>query len=281
MESIVIDGVKIYLTNPDPEPTRWIGRSEVMTKLKAALMCLEEETPLSPSLIGEPGLGKTTLACNMGHEFELPVYVQQCTMAIRPEDLIVIPVLSEKKEIVYRASSLATAVIKGGICVLDEANRMNEKAWASLVPLLDYRRYFESVVAGVKLTAHPDFRLICTMNEDPSTYIIPEYIQSRISPKISVCLPSDEDIHLILKKHVGIEHDAAVIETIARLLKESFEKQGSLFSKKKDALDLNLRSGIRAVKYLNHLKGISRVNLSNETLIKNIIREEFYETQQR
>jgi len=154
----------------------------------------------------------------MGHEFELPVYVQQCTMAIRPEDLIVIPVLSEKKEIVYRASSLATAVIKGGICVLDEANRMNEKAWASLVPLLDYRRYLKSVVAGVKLTAHRDFRLICVMNEDSSTYIIPEYIQSRISPKISVGLPSDEDIHRILKKHVGIKHDAAVIESVARLL---------------------------------------------------------------
>jgi len=281
MESIIIDGITIHLTTPDPSPNHWIGREKSRLKLKAALMCLEGETPLSPSLIGEPGLGKTTLACNMSYEFDLPVYIQQCTMDIRPEDLLIIPVLSEKKEITYRASSLLTAMIKGGICVLDEANRMSEKAWASLVPLLDYRRYVESIVAGIKITAHQNFRLICTMNEDPSTYIIPEYIQSRISPKVPVGLPSDEEIHQILETHAGIEHDSAVIETIAKFIKKSFEKQEAMFSSKKVAMDINLRSGIRALKYLSHLKNISQVNLSDEAFVRSIIRNEFYEVQQR
>ena len=39
-------------------------------------------------------------------------------------------------------------MIRGGIAILDEGNRMSEKSWASLAPLLDNRRYVESIVAG-------------------------------------------------------------------------------------------------------------------------------------
>ena len=46
-------------------------------------------------------------------------------------------------------------MLSGGVCVLDEGNRMNEKSWASLAPLLDHRRYVESVVAGITIPAHP------------------------------------------------------------------------------------------------------------------------------
>ena len=34
-------------------------------------------------------------------------------------------------------------MIRGGIAILDEGNRMSEKSWASLAPLLDNRRYVE------------------------------------------------------------------------------------------------------------------------------------------
>ena len=45
-------------------------------------------------------------------------------------------------------------MIKGGICVLDEGNRMSEKSWASLAPLLDHRRYVDSIIAGISIDAH-------------------------------------------------------------------------------------------------------------------------------
>ncbi len=64
-------------------------------------------------------------------------------------------------------------MIRGGVCILDEANRMSEKSWASLAPLLDTRRYIESIVAGLKVSAHPDFRICVTMNDDASTFEIP------------------------------------------------------------------------------------------------------------
>ena len=91
------------------------------------------------------------------------------------------------------ASPLVTAMIRGGVCILDEGNRMSEKSWASLAPLLDTRRYAESIVAGVKIKAHADFRLVATMNDDASTFEIPEYIHSRLQPQITIDFPEKDE----------------------------------------------------------------------------------------
>ena len=53
-------------------------------------------------------------------------------MDTRPEDLLITPVIDKAGGIRYVASSLVTAMICGGVCILDEANRMSEKSWASL-----------------------------------------------------------------------------------------------------------------------------------------------------
>jgi hypothetical protein len=82
---------------------------------------------------------------------------------------------------------------------LDEANRMAEKSWASLAPLLDQRRYIESIIAGIKIHAHPSFRIASTMNEDSSTFEIPEYIHSRLQPQIFIDFPDRHEEIQILK----------------------------------------------------------------------------------
>ncbi|MFM7920133.1 MAG: AAA family ATPase, partial [Planctomycetaceae bacterium] len=120
--------------------------------------------------------GKTTLAIAGARVRKQDLYIYQCTADTRPEDLLVTPVLAESGKIAYHASPLVTAMIRGGICILDEGNRMNEKSWASLAPLLDHRRYVESIVAGITIRAHRDFRCAVTMNEDESTFEIPDYI---------------------------------------------------------------------------------------------------------
>jgi MoxR-like ATPase len=89
-------------------------------------------------------------------------------------------------------------MILGGVCILDEGNRMSEKSWASLAPLLDGRRYVESVVAGVKVTAHPAFRFCVTRNDDASTFDIPEYIHSRLQPQILIDFPDAREERRIL-----------------------------------------------------------------------------------
>src|ERR1035441_7666403 len=102
----------------------------------------------------------------------------------------------------YVASPLVTAMIKGRIAIIDEGNGMGEKSWASLAPLLDNRRYVESIVAGIKIKAHPHFRLVATMNDDASTFELPEYIHSRLQPQIFIDFPERDEEHHILKENL-------------------------------------------------------------------------------
>src|SRR5499427_10331815 len=166
-KTITIDHVEIHLSEPDDLPLEWVGRPELLAQLSAAWMKVDPaDVPMNPRLIGKPGVGKTTLAYAAARKLEREVYILQATVDTRPEDLLVTPVIEGEGNLRYVASPLVTAMIKGGIAILDEGNRMSEKSWASLAPLLDNRRYVESIVAGIKIKAHPQFRLVATMNDD-------------------------------------------------------------------------------------------------------------------
>ncbi|MGA8165313.1 MAG: MoxR family ATPase [Waddliaceae bacterium] len=200
---INIQNVDIALGFPDEFPFQWIGQRDVMDQLLAAWLVVDDkDIPLNPRIVGKPGVGKTTLAYAAGKSLKKPVYIYQCTMDTRPEDLLITPVIDKSGGIRYAASSLVTAMIRGGVCILDEANRMSEKAWASLAPLLDTRRYIESIIAGLKVSAHPDFRICVTLNEDASTFEIPEYIHSRLQPQIYLDFPESEEEKKILRENL-------------------------------------------------------------------------------
>ncbi len=199
-EKVEISGIELILTEPAEVDMEWVGNEDFINELKAAWLLVDEnDFPLNPRILGKPGVGKTTLAYAAGKRLGKDVYMFQCTMDTRPEDLLISPVISANNQIAYVASSLVTAMIKGGVCLLDEGNRMSEKSWASLAPLMDKRRYVESIIAGIRIYAHPEFRLCVTMNSDSSTYEIPEYIQSRLQPKIFIDFPNKADELQILK----------------------------------------------------------------------------------
>ena len=218
MENVVIDGIELSLTQPVEIPMVWVGQEELVTQLLAAWLVLGEgDLPLNPRLLGKPGVGKTTLAYHAGKVINKPVYLFQATMDTRPEDLIVTPVIAENGKIKYIASSIVSAMIKGGVVVIDEGNRMSEKSWASLAPLMDNRRYVESIVAGIKIKAHPDFRLCATMNDDASTFDLPDYIYSRLQPGIVIDFPDRDDELLILKKNLPFADDE-ILEYVVEFL---------------------------------------------------------------
>ena len=85
---------------------------------------------------------------------------------------------------------------------------MSEKAWASLAPLLDDRRYVESIVTGLRIPARKEFRIVVTMNEDSSTFDIPEYIHSRLQPQIYIDFPEADEELLILRENLPFADDA-------------------------------------------------------------------------
>jgi MoxR-like ATPase len=198
-----IEGVTLRLAHPDEIDVTWVGQRQPMDQLLAAWSLVDEsDLPMSPRLLGKPGVGKTTMAYAAAKRLGQDVYIFQATMDTRPEDLLVTPVIDKQGSIRYVASSLVTAMICGGVAILDEGNRMSEKSWASLAPLLDNRRYVESIVAGVKVKADPAFRMVATMNDDASTYELPEYIHSRLQPQIHLDFPERDEEKRILSENL-------------------------------------------------------------------------------
>src|ERR1035441_1139492 len=167
--TVEIEGVTLHLAHPDELSAKWVGQGELMRQLLAAWMVVNDQ--------------------------DLPINA-------RPEDLLVTPVIGGAGNLRYVASPLVTAMLRGGIAIIDEGNRMSEKSWASLAPLLDNRRYVESIVAGIKIKAHPHFRLVATMNDDASTFELPEYIHSRLQPPIFIDFPEGDEGKHILKENL-------------------------------------------------------------------------------
>jgi MoxR-like ATPase len=223
MRTIVIDDITLYLAHPDELPIRWVGQEELMRQLMAAWMVVDsKDVPMSPRLLGKPGVGKTTLAYAVAKDMGREVYILQATLDTRPEDLLVTPVIESGGKLRYVASPLVTAMVRGGIAILDEGNRMSEKSWASLAPLLDSRRYVESIVAGIKIKAHTDFRLVATMNDDASTFELPEYIHSRLQPQILIDFPERDEERQILKENLPFAEEQ-ILDYVTEFLQAAHE----------------------------------------------------------
>ncbi len=234
-----IDGIRLKLSQPHKTQGQWIGQREILMQLLACWVMLDEtDLPLTPRLVGSPGIGKTQLGIAAAEISERPLYIYQCTADTRPEDLLITPVLAQDGKIAYHASPLVTAMIRGGVCILDEGNRMNEKSWASLAPLFDQRRYVESIVAGISIPAHRDFRAAVTMNQDESTFEIPDYILSRLQPTLQVGFPNKQDEMAILQYHLPFAEPEMLAMTV-EFLQHAHELK----------LDFSPRDGINLLRF--------------------------------
>ncbi len=264
----LIEGVTLHLAHPDDLPVRWVGQEETMRQLLAAWLVVNEaDIPMSPRLIGKPGVGKTTLACAAARRMGRDVYIMQATLDTRPEDLIITPVIEGEGRLRYVASALATAMIRGGVAILDEGNRMSEKSWASLAPLLDNRRYVESIVAGIKIKAHPNFRIVTTMNDDASTFELPEYIHSRLQPQILIDFPEKDEELLILKENLPFAEDR-ILEYVADFLQLAHAADERY----------SVRDGINIARYAIKLRSLAtgreHESKALETSLREILGEE-------
>jgi hypothetical protein len=96
----------------------------------------------------------------------------------------------------------------------------------------------ESIVAGITIPAHPDFRCAVTMNDDESTFEIPDYILSRLQPTLTLNHPSRDDELSILKYHLPFA-DEATLNLTVEFLQQAHELK----------LDFSTRDGINVLRY--------------------------------
>lgn len=223
-----------------------------MRQLLAAWLVIDErDLPMNPRLTGKPGVGKTTLAYAAAKRLGQEVYILQATVDTRPEDLIVTPVIEGAGRLRYVASALVTAMLRGGIAILDEGNRMSEKSWASLAPLLDNRRYVESIIAGIKIRAHPAFRIVATMNDDASTFDLPEYIHSRLQPQILIDFPERNEEMAILKANLPFGEEY-ILEYVTDFLQNAHAAEERY----------TVRDGINIARYASKLRAMAKDEIS-------------------
>jgi MoxR-like ATPase len=152
-------------------------------------------------------------------------------------------------------------MVTGGVAILDEGNRMSEKAWASLAPLLDRRRYVESIVAGVKIRAKDEFRFVATMNDDASTFDIPEYIHSRLMPMIVIDFPEADEEMAILKQNLPFADDQILRYVVA-------------FLQAAHAADepFTVRDGVNVARYAIKRAGQGKGAVAREHLVESMTR---------
>lgn len=240
--SIIIDGVEIHLMTPPIFDIQWVGMEEPLNQLLAAWSDEDDDPPMQPRILGKPGVGKTSLAITAAKIRKQDLYIFQCAVDTKPEDLIVSPVIADEGKIRYVASPLVSAMVKGGICLLDEGNRMSEKSWASLAPLLDMRRSVYSIVAGVEIRASKKFRICVTMNEDASTFEVPEYIFSRLQPGVQMDYPTREEEYRILRTNLRSPSDD-LLHSVVDLLQRSHRHDE----------ELSVRDGLNIARYAYRL----------------------------
>jgi MoxR-like ATPase len=239
---ITLKGVEIHLVDAPELDVGWVGMEEPLTQLLAAWSDDGIDPPMQPRILGKPGVGKTSLAIQAAKMMKQDLYITQCTVDTKPEDLIVSPVIADNGKIRYVASPLVSAMVRGGVCLLDEGNRMSEKSWASVAPLLDMRRSVYSIIAGVEIKAAPNFRICVTMNEDASTFEVPEYIHSRLQPAIHMDFPTRDEEYRILRGKLDGPSDE-VIGQVVDILQESHARDE----------DLSIRDGLNIARYAHRL----------------------------
>jgi MoxR-like ATPase len=240
---VQIDNIRIRLARPLELDFKWVGNNKVVDQLKSAWFTMDEgDKPMNPRLIGKPGTGKTALAYSVGKMMNLPVYFFQATSDTEPNDVVIQPLVietgSDQSRIEYVASPLVSAMIVGGAIVFDEGNRMQEKAWSALSPLLDSRRYIESAVAGVVIKAHPNFRFVSTMNDDATCFDLPDYIQSRLQPQVTLDFPERAEERRILEQNLPYTQPI-ILDYIADFLQLAH----------KDDCSYSVRDGISIANY--------------------------------
>jgi len=179
-----------------------VGRDSEARMVLAAWVGQPGFPPLAPLLVGEAGVGKNRLIYELARCTGKDLYVFQGHEDVTAEDLVCAVRFSDDphRKMDYILSPLATAMCRGAICFIDEIGKLRSRALAPLVSVLDERRYLDSNLLGERIMAHPGFRFVAATNTvDLAGNALPEFIHSRLRPRIDVGFPPREEIDRMVK----------------------------------------------------------------------------------
>ncbi len=195
---------KCVLTSEPYEPesgflSRLVGRKKEMRFITAAWIKGKTTPPLSPLLVGAPGVGKNRLIYEIADNTGKELYILQGHEDITAEDMACAIRFSDSggNSMDYILSPLASAMIRGGICLIDEIGKIRPRALALLASVLDERRYIDSTLLGERIHASPGFRFIGATNTGEVS-MLPEFIRSRLWPVITLGFPEKKEIKNII-----------------------------------------------------------------------------------
>lgn len=191
-----------------PKPSmlsKFEGRNDEIRAIFAAWISTNSHPPLSPLMIGLPGVGKNRIVYELAKITGLKLYILQGHEDITAEDLACSVRFADgaTNGMEYVLSPLVTAMINGGICFIDEIGKLRPRALSLLVSVLDERRYIDSSLLGERIVASDSFRFVAATNTGEQ-HDLPEFIRSRMRPVIHVGLPDKKDINEIILAQQGV-----------------------------------------------------------------------------
>lgn len=189
-----------YTPNPTMMPA-FVGREKEMELIMASWIAGPHTLPLSPVLVGEPGVGKNRIVYELARFTNRDLYLFQGHEDITAEDLACTVRFSDDTAnlMEYVLSPLVCAMLNGGIFFLDEIGKIRPRALALLVSVLDERRYIDSTLLGERVYAKPGFRFIAATNTG-EVGMLPEFIRSRLRPVIKIGFPPRQEIEEIIQR---------------------------------------------------------------------------------
>lgn len=229
--TIKINSKTVQLSQPYKADMKgMVGREEEIQQILASWMAGDGRLPLSPLLIGEPGVGKNRMVYECTRICSKELYIFQGHEDVTAEDLMCATRFSDDpdKKMDYILQPLVTAMIRGGICFIDEIGKIRDRALAPLVSLLDERRYMDSTILGERIYADPGFRFIAATNTaDMDANLLPDFIASRARPAIKVGYPEKKEIEAIIASRCSFQErkSGELIDLFWRLWSEHNENR--------------------------------------------------------
>jgi MoxR-like ATPase len=190
-----------------------VGRDDEISRILAAWMGWCNTLPLSPLLVGEAGVGKNRIVYECARMCEKDLFIFQGHEDVAAEDLVCAVRFSDdsRQKMDYIVSPLVTAMLRGGVCFIDEIAKIRPRALAPLASLLDERRYLDSSLLGERVYAAAGFRFVAATNTaDLEVNVLPDFIRSRVRPVIHVQYPDRAEIDMILRsRHPSVGENFA------------------------------------------------------------------------